>query len=192
MGRPGRTGPAGSIGAGGGNVASAGLNQGQSDGMVRHTNRHCIQSSGGSIRHFRTFSENHGQGPRPESVSQFSGAVRYLLRDPLQVREPGDMYNQRIVRRPALGCVNFGRGGFIQSVGSQPVHRLRGKGHQAALPDNLPAFAIISPSIPWVISAMIVSIASFLLCFFLPREGKQPLSRPLGRSFLPRLVRFES
>ena len=47
------------------------------------------------------------------------------------------MHDQRIVRGPSLSRIYFLRGGRIERIPSQPVHRFRRKRYQTAGPDDL-------------------------------------------------------
>ena len=48
------------------------------------------------------------------------------------------MDNQRIIRRPPFGSINFFSSLRLQGVRSKPVYRFRRKRYQAARTDNLP------------------------------------------------------
>ena len=57
-----------------------------------------------------------------------------------QILHSGNMYNQRIVRWAAFGCVNLGCRFFIQRIGPKTIYGLCGKCHKASFFQNLPCF----------------------------------------------------
>ena len=48
----------------------------------------------------------------------------------------GNMYDQRVVARPAFGAVDTGCGGGVQCIAPKSVDRLCGKSHQSAVSQN--------------------------------------------------------
>ena len=130
------TGTTGGIGAGSGNGNSCQSNQSVRHRIGRHPHRNCLQTSCGSIGNPAAFGENHGKRPRPEGFHQLLTSLRHIFYKRFYFFRTGNMGNQRIVRRPALGCINLFCSILIQSISSQSVYSFRRKGHKTAPADD--------------------------------------------------------
>ena len=75
--------------------------------------------------------QDERQRPRPEGFRQ-PGRVGDKAREALCFRNIGDMGDERIEGRPALGVVKARDGGPAGRVGAQAVDGLGRKGHEAA------------------------------------------------------------
>ena len=75
--------------------------------------------------------QDEGQRPRPKVFRQ-PGRVGVKAREALRVRDVGDMGDERIEGRPALGVVKARDGGPAGRVGAEAVNGLGRKGHEAA------------------------------------------------------------
>ncbi len=69
-------------------------------------------------------------------LRQIFHRCRNIDRNLLQRLHIGNMYDQRIIRRPALGGIGLLCRLLIQSIGPQSIHSLRRKRHKAALLQN--------------------------------------------------------
>ena len=132
----GAAGPAGGVGAGGGDGHTRLPDDGQGDGVIGAADAHGVQPRRGLVGHRRLALQNHGQGPRPELPGQGIGHRGNVRAVPGQPLGPGDVENQGIVLGPPLHLEDAPDGGGIGPVGPQTVHRLRGDAHQAPLPEN--------------------------------------------------------
>ena len=107
MGGLGRADPARRVGAGGGHRQQHGLEQGACHGMGGDADRHRVQPGGGDARQGRArrLRQDQGQRPRPERRRH---GRRPLVEpgDGARAGEIGDMDDQRVVRRAALGAVD--------------------------------------------------------------------------------------
>ena len=59
------------------------------------------------------------------------------MAEQLNLFRAGDVQNQGVVLRTALGLKDFGNGFFVQTVGTQAVDGLRGNGNQTALHNDI-------------------------------------------------------
>ena len=132
MGRGGRRGPAGTVGAGRRDGQPAGLQHLPRAGHGWHPDRHRRQSRRYLVRNPVRFGEKDRQRPGPEGVHQLLRPFRKGA-EPLQLGRVMDVHDQRIVRRAALGGKNRQHGLWIQGVGPQSVNRLRRKSDQLPL-----------------------------------------------------------
>ena len=75
--------------------------------------------------------QDERQRPRPKVFRQ-PRRVGVKAREALRVRDVGDMGDERIEGRPALGVVKARDGGPADRVGAEAVNGLGRKGHEAA------------------------------------------------------------
>ena len=76
--------------------------------------------------------ENQGQRPRPESLGELPRRDRNIPCPLIEMACVGQVDDQWMVRRPALGCKDLRHGGRIGRVSTESVDRLRGKCDQLA------------------------------------------------------------
>ena len=79
-------------------------------------------------------------GPGQKVIHQALCHLRNLRCQRDQLLPFRDMKNQRIVRRPSLGCINLTGSFRIQSISSQPVYSLCRKGDKTAVLQYLSRF----------------------------------------------------
>ena len=133
-----RTGPAGEVGARRGNRHS-----GAADQRPRHSggwkpHRHRIESRRHDIRHAGRPGQHHGKRTRPKPVQQRFEPGRHFPHQRRQIFPFGNVQDERIVGRPALGLKNPAHRRGVQPICPQPINRFGGKRHQSALPKDPP------------------------------------------------------
>ena len=134
MGRGGGADAAGRVGAGRGDRQTGLPEQGGGDGMAGHPESHGPQPGAHQLRQGRigTARQHQCQGPGPEFVSQTQCRIgKYGV--PLRFRQIGDMHDQGIETRAALGREDAGNGLAISGIRAQAVDRFGGKGDQFAV-----------------------------------------------------------
>ena len=144
MGRRGRADQARGVGAGGGQRQQHGLEQRPRDGMGGDADRDRVEPGGrdpGQGRAVR-LRQDQGQRPRPERRRH---RRRPLVEagDGARPGKIGDMDDQRVVRRAALGAVDAGHRGVAGGDRTQAVDGLGREGDQPA-PAQEPAAAAIA------------------------------------------------
>ena len=93
--------------------------------MVGTSHADRLKSARRAQRHAGLFLQDHRQRAGPEALGQPVGRVRYILavaREPAYV---GNVQNEGVVLRAALGFENMQHGIFVKSVRTEAVHRLR-------------------------------------------------------------------
>ena len=103
------------------------------DRMAGHAHRDAVEAGGRELgdRAAGALRQHQRQRTRPEGGGQpFGGGVE--PREPLRGGEIGDVGDQRIERRPALGGVEPRDRRAVGGVGAEPVDRLGRKGDEAA------------------------------------------------------------
>ncbi len=136
MRRGGGTHMLGSVGAGGGQGPAEGPEEHEGQGMVGHPQRHRGPPGRDRIRHLGPPRQHQGEGPGPERLHEAQGGGRQRCDEILGHLDPGDMEDERVGRRTALGREDAGQGGGVQGVRAQAVHRFRGEGHEAPAPEE--------------------------------------------------------
>jgi len=117
-------------------VAAEGLEQRQRDRVAGHAQAHRVLAAGDLQRCISAL-QDQGERPRPEAFRQAPGRVRYLPRPVVQVVQAGEMDDDRVVRRPALGREDAPHRLGIAGVGAEPIDGLGGEGDQTADPQYL-------------------------------------------------------
>ena len=92
--------------------------------MGRQTDAHCGQTCRNRVRNAVGLGQNHRQRPRPERLGQLVRRVGQIGCQAENLLEIGDVDNQRIVLRAALGRENLGDRLGVERVGRQSVDRL--------------------------------------------------------------------
>ena len=110
------------------------------NGCARAADRHRVQSRCGTSGHRRAAGQHHGQGTRPEPFRQTPGGFGNGVANLPDILRLGHMENQWVILGTALGLKDFQDGITVQTIGSQPVNRLCGQSHQAAVFENLCGF----------------------------------------------------
>ena len=82
--------------------------------------------------HARVARQNHSEWPRPEGIDQALCKIWHLCGEVQRRLCIHHMHDQRMIRRPAFGCKNFGNGRIIASICAQAIDRLSGEGKQVA------------------------------------------------------------
>ena len=100
--------------------------------MGRHAHSHRRTAGGHGVGQLRPFRQHQCQGAGPEAIGQKGRRRRPGGRDPGGVRGVGDVDDEGVVRRPALGREDARHRGGVESVGAEAVDRLRREGHQPA------------------------------------------------------------
>src|SRR6202142_4427457 len=72
----------------------------------------------------------------PERRGQSTRGRRNIRRPQRQLRDVGEMHDQRMVLRPAFGREDLRHRGGIGGVGAETIDGLGGKGHQSARPQD--------------------------------------------------------
>ena len=83
--------------------------------------------------HPRQARQNQGERPGPKNVDQRLCKVRHLRRKQRHLGCAGQVHDQRMIGRAALGHKDFGHRRIVGGVGGQAVHRLGGQAHQLAV-----------------------------------------------------------
>ena len=96
-----------------------------------------VQPAGGDERHAVRLRQYHRQRPGPEAPGKAVRRLRHVLavaREPARV---GDMQDERVILRAALGLKNVPHGVRVQSVRAEAVDRLGRDGEQPAAAQNV-------------------------------------------------------
>ena len=133
VGRARRAGPRETVGAGGHQRATGRPNQGPRDRVRRQAQGHRVALRRDKVRQRRMPFEHEGQRARPEALRQLQRRVRYIDGQSLQLRQVGDVHDERVAGRALLGPVEAPDGVGVHGVGAEAVNRLGREGHQAAL-----------------------------------------------------------
>ena len=133
MRRRGRTEPPRGIGAGGGERTAESLDQFGGE-AARHAHGERVEPRGHQRMHgiFARQRQHQRQRPRPEFLRQLS-RNRVDAHQPLRHVEAGDMGDQRVEARPALGLEDARHRFAVGGVGGEPVDGLRRQRHHAAV-----------------------------------------------------------
>ena len=117
------------------------LQQRDGGGMRGRAQRHAVQPGADQQRQRRILAarQHQGQGAGPEFLRQRLGAGRQFDMAP-RFFEIGDMHDQRIEQRAALGGEDRGHRFAIGGVGAQAVNRLGGEGDQPAVSQDAGGF----------------------------------------------------
>ena len=133
----GGTGPPGGVAGWGGDGDPGPADDLQGHGVIGTADAHGGQAAGGPQGDNFLLGQDHGQRSWPKGPGQGIGRRRNVPAVPGQPALIGNMNNQRIVLGPALGFIDLPAGGFIESVGSQAIDRLRGDAQKSAGSDDL-------------------------------------------------------
>ena len=128
----------GQVGRGGCQRHPCGVDHRPGCGMGGAAHCHSGKPPAGFLGHQIRLGQDDGQRAGPEGVSQFLGGLGNLPHQRRQLGKLADVDDQRVIRGPAFGRIDFFHGGAIQSVSSQAVHRFRRDGHQASPAEDLP------------------------------------------------------
>ena len=106
--------------------------------MDRNAHRHGVEAGAGQVAHRHGVGDrqHQGQGTGPERLRQRPGAV-VEDRDLLGARQVGDVRDQRVEARPALGLEDRRHRPRIAGVARQPVDCLGRQDDQLALAQRL-------------------------------------------------------
>ena len=114
----------------------AALNQRQGYRMPRHAHGHGRAAGRHDVGDTLMSGQHQCQRPGPEVGRQGSHHVRKVDGDAVQLRNVGDVNDQRVGAGPALGREDARDGVGIEGVGSQAVNGLGGQGHQPSGADQ--------------------------------------------------------
>ena len=128
--RVGGAGLAGKIGAGGSKGAAALFNDGAGHRVAGHPDAHGVQTGTALRCHLRAAGHNDGERAGAERSHQQLGALRHLADKAGQHFRSGDVDDQGIVLRAALGHKDLLHSLAVAGIGSNAVNRLGGQGHQ--------------------------------------------------------------
>ena len=98
--------------------------------MTGHPDAHGIQTGTALRCHLRAAGHNDGERAGAERSHQQLGALRHLADKAGQHFRPGDVDDQGIVLRAALGHKDLLHSLAVAGIGSNAVNRLGGQGHQ--------------------------------------------------------------
>ena len=125
MGRGG-TGAAGGIAAGSGHRYVRFTDDCQRYRMIGAADAHRFQPAGSAQRYNGAAGQDHGQRAGPKMFRQRIGCRRNILTVSLQPIGAGNMKDQGIILRAALGLKNMQYRCFVKGIGAKTVHRFRG------------------------------------------------------------------
>ena len=128
--RIGGAGLAGEVGTGGCKGAAALLDDRTGHRVAGHADTHRVQTGAALGCHLRAAGHDDGEGAGAEGRHQQLGTLRYLADQTRQHLRAGDMDDQGIVLRAALGHEDLLHCLAVAGVGGNAVHRLSGQGHQ--------------------------------------------------------------
>ena len=98
--------------------------------MAGHADAHRVQTGAALGCHLRATGHDDGEGAGAEGRHQQLGTLRYLADQTRQHLRAGDMDDQGIVLRAALGHKDLLHSLAVAGIGSNAVNRLGGQGHQ--------------------------------------------------------------
>ena len=163
-----------------------GAQQTERDRVAGHAQADGILAASDGIRHPGLLFENQGQRAGPEGFHEFPRHGGNLLGPVVDGVMAGDMDDERMVGRPALGGKNLGDGDRVGGIRPQTVDRLGREGDQLACADQLDGAGEIgfrgahSPLMPMAARA---ASATFCTASALsPITVKCPILRP-GRAW---------
>ncbi len=91
-----------------------------------------ILAAGHGVRHPGLLFQNQGQRAGPESFHQLPGNIGNLLSPVIDRIMAGNMDDQWMIGRPALGGKNFGHSDRVGGIRPQPVNRFSRESDQLA------------------------------------------------------------
>ena len=115
---------------GGSKGAAALFNDGAGHRVAGHPDAHGVQTGTALRCHLRAAGHNDGERAGAERSHQQLGALRHLADKAGQHFRSGDMDDQGIVLRAALGHKDLLHSLAVAGIGSNAVNRLGGQGHQ--------------------------------------------------------------
>ena len=164
---PGRTRPAGCVGAGC-RYRNTGLTDQFSGARMRwHPYRYRLKPSCGLKRNLRCLLKDQSHWSRPESLHQSFCFRRDSPDNRLQFLSAANMEDQRIVTGASFGLINLHGSFFHQTIASQTVYGLRRESNQAAFTQHSCRifqfiFLITEGFVPGYISRLHLPIPSIL------------------------------
>ena len=134
--------------------------------MIWAADAHRLQAAGGLQGNDIPPGQDHGQGPRPEPLRQPIGGGGHIPAVSLQPGGVGNVDDQRVILRSALGQENAAHSVLVQGVGSQTVYRFRGDAQKSppaqdggGVPDGVGCLLYTSHSNPVPVVLRIQEIA---------------------------------
>ena len=131
---------AGQVGRRGRKGAAAGLDDRTGHGVAGHPDADGVQTGAALRRHLRAARHDDGQRAGAERRHEQLCPLRHLADEAGQHLRAGDVDDQGVILRAALGHKDFCHSFPIAGIGCDAVDRLRGQGHQLAAPQQRSRF----------------------------------------------------